>query len=82
VFVGQKPIFSRNIQPGDFIVFDHKEYGRLIKKVLEFDSVNNQFIVTGTQPMSLDSNQLGPIPSPAVIGKVLLHIKNPSAHSK
>jgi phage repressor protein C with HTH and peptisase S24 domain len=81
VLIGLKPIFSRFIQPGDFIVFDHEGYGRLIKKVLDFDPRNDHYLVSGTQPMSLDSKQLGPISDQAVIGKVLLHIKNPSSHS-
>jgi signal peptidase I len=79
VLIGLKPFFSRKIQPGDFIVFDHDDYGRLIKKVLDIDQINDQFTVSGTQPMSIDSKQLGPISSAAVKGKVLFHIKNPSS---
>ena len=82
VLIGLKPIFSRNLKVGDLIVFDHAEYGRLIKQVIEVHPQNDHIYVGGTHAMSLGVSQLGPISSSAVIGKVLFHIKNPASHSK
>ena len=81
VLIGLKPIFSRNLKAGDLIVFDHAEYGRLIKQVIEVHPHSDHIFVGGTQSMSLGSSQLGPISSSAVIGKVLCHFKNPVSHS-
>ena len=81
MIIGLKPVFSRSIQPGDYIVFNHPEHGRLIKKVTDFDPINDHIIVSGTHSKSLGSIELGPISSRSVLGKVLLHIKNPLSHS-
>ena len=67
VVIGMKPLFSGNIHPGDFIVFDHEEYGRLIKKVLEYDPDSDLFNIIGAHPLSLDSRQVGPVASSSVI---------------
>lgn len=81
VLLGTKSFYPWKIQPGDFIVFDHAKYGRMIKKVLDYDPNTDHYHVSGTHPLSLNSDQIGPISSLDVIGKVLFHLKNPSSRS-
>ena len=62
-----------HIKPGDVIVFEHGEYGTLIKRVTHV--LPEEVYVTGTHEHSLDSRKLGAIERKTITGKVLLHIR-------
>ena len=66
-------LLPARIKQGDVIVFQHAEYGQLIKRVTHV--LRDEVYVTGTQPNSLDSRRLGPIPRHTINGKVLWHIQ-------
>jgi len=61
---------------GDTIIFQHPEYGKLIKNIEQLDS--DKIHVVGIHPDSIDSRRFGPIDRSSVIGKVIWHIKNPA----
>jgi hypothetical protein len=62
-------------RPGDQIVFNHPMYGTLVKLVDELRPELGQLTVRGTRPVSLDSQEFGPITSESVLGKVIWRIK-------
>lgn len=72
VLVGTNSFFFP-LKMGDFVVFNHPQYGRMIKQVTGIQPDDNTLTVTGTHPRSVDSRQLGPIPMTRVTGKVLYH---------
>jgi phage repressor protein C with HTH and peptisase S24 domain len=67
------PFFS--FKRGDTIVFQHPEYGEMIKHIERLDSDKIQVI--GTHPNSMDSRRFGPIDPKSVLGKVIWHIRKP-----
>jgi nickel-type superoxide dismutase maturation protease len=67
--------FLGTVKYGDVIVFRHPMYGLMIKRVDRVASDRKQIYVVGTHEDSVDSRQLGPISSEAVVGKVIWHIK-------
>lgn len=77
VIISKIPIYLHWLRAGDTIVFKHAIYGRMIKIV---DAVisDGKVKVIGNHPDSLDSRQLGEIPSKSITGKVLIHIKKPA----
>jgi hypothetical protein len=62
-------------RPGDRIVFTHPMYGTLVKLVDELRPETGQLTVRGTRPVSLDSQEFGPISTASVLGKVIWRIK-------
>jgi hypothetical protein len=62
-------------RPGDRIVFQHPIYGTLVKLVDELRPGSAQLTVRGTRPVSLDSQEFGPISNTSVLGKVIWRIK-------
>jgi signal peptidase I len=74
VLINEIPFFLQRLTKGDIIIFNHKKYGILIKKIDSFFP-NQGFFVRGIHKNSLDSNQLGYIPRPNVMGKVIWHIR-------
>jgi phage repressor protein C with HTH and peptisase S24 domain len=64
----------RRIRPGDVVVFDHPDYGRLIKRVVSLEPCG-QLRVRGDDPDSVDSRRFGPLPHSAVLGRVIFHIR-------
>jgi signal peptidase I len=56
---------------GDCVVFRHPIYGVLIKQVVELQPAAGTLTVRGTRPVSLDSQEFGPIPLADVLGKVV-----------
>ena len=74
--INEIAFFLRYLKINDVIIFNHPEYGLMIKKI---DSIlpGVGFIVSGTHQNSLDSNKLGYIPMSAVKGKVAWHIRKP-----
>ncbi len=71
-----KPFLFGSIKPGDIVVFEHNDFGTMIKKVQSVDS--DQIFVAGTHIHSVDSNQLGPIHRDRLLGKVIWHIAGTS----
>ena len=67
------PFFLNWLKIGDTIVFEHKFYGMLIKRIASFDPETAEAYVEGTRPDSLDSRRLGTIRRDAIRGKVIAH---------
>ena len=67
------PFFLNRLKVGDIIIFDHKLYGTLIKRIASFDPETAEAYVVGTRPDSLDSSRLGTIRPDAIRGKVVAH---------
>ena len=69
----------KNLQAGTAVVFQHTEFGRLIKRVhTNFPGTEN-LKVAGVHKNSISSHKLGLIPYADLIGKVIFHIKLPRA---
>ena len=64
----------RPCRPGDLVVFDHPDYGRLIKRVARL-LPGGALEVRGEDIDSVDSRLFGPIPPPSVRGRVIWHIR-------
>ena len=67
------PFFLNRLKIGDNIVFDHKFYGTLIKRIASFDPETAEAYVEGTSSNSLSSLRLGTIRRKAIWGKVIAH---------
>lgn len=65
------------LKVGDAIVFRHEAYGTMVKKIARIESSGAILYVTGSHPLSVDSNRFGPIRKDALIGKVIWHIRKP-----
>lgn len=59
------------LRVGDCVVFRHAVYGVLIKQVVELQPAAGTLTVRGTRPVSLDSQEFGPVPLRDVLGKVI-----------
>lgn len=77
VAIATVPFILKRLKIGDTIIFEHKLYGTLIKRVRAFEEVTGDLYVEGTQENSLDSRRLGPIRQGSIRGKVVVHIKKP-----
>lgn len=69
------PFPARRIKPGDVIVFRQPGYGSLIKRVRHVLADGKAYDVRGTQIVSSDSRNFGPVPLERVSGKVIWHIR-------
>ena len=58
---------------GNTIVFQHPDYGVMIKKIAVVSAEG--ITVTGTHPHSVDSRRFGSIQRDSVIGVVVWHIR-------
>ena len=67
------PFVLGRIKIGDTIVFEHKLYGTLIKRIASFDPETAEAYVEGTHPEGLDSRRLGTIRRENIRGKVIAH---------
>ena len=68
---------SRNfkaISPGDYVVFNHSQFGLLIKKVILNDPLGKYIETEGIHPDSLSAQKIGKIPYTDIVGKVLKRI--------
>jgi signal peptidase I len=79
VLVSKIPYLFGSIQPGDVIVFRHKVHGTMIKRVTRAALEEDEIHVSGTHDYSVDSREFGAIRKKDVVGKVVWHIKKPSA---
>ena len=73
VMLATAPFFLSRLKIGDAIIFDHKLYGTLIKRIASFDPETAEAYVEGTRADSLDSRRLGTIRRDAIRGKVIAH---------
>ena len=71
------PFILKRLKIGDIIIFEHKLYGTLIKRIASFDPETAEAYVEGTHPDSLDSRRLGTIRREAIRGKVIAHFSKP-----
>jgi hypothetical protein len=67
------PFFLNRLKIGDTIIFEHRLYGTLIKRIASFDPETAEAYVEGTRSGSLDSRRLGTIRRDAIRGKVIAH---------
>jgi signal peptidase I len=71
VLLATAPFFLKRLKAGDTIVFQHKLYGTLIKRITSFDPETTDAYVSGTSSESLDSRRLGTIRRKNIRGKVI-----------
>lgn len=69
----------KRIKPGDVMVFNHPDYGVMMKRVQRISAADGEIFVLGTHPSSVDSRQFGPIRQGNLIGKVIWHISRKQA---
>ena len=74
VLLATAPFFLKRLKAGDTIVFKHKLYGTLIKRITSFDPETADAYVAGTSAESLDSRRLGTIRRENIRGKVIARI--------
>ena len=61
------------IRAGDVVVFDHPDYGRLVKRVEGLEPCGH-LRVRGDDIDSIDSRRFGPIPRSCLLGRLIWHI--------
>ena len=74
VIVWRAPRKYKTLSPGDYVVFNHDQFGLLIKKVILNDPSGNYIEAEGIHPDSLSSQKIGKIPYSDIIGKVINRI--------
>jgi signal peptidase I len=77
VLVSKIPFSLSSIREGDFVVFNHMEYGTMIKKVAIAYPQSGEYFVIGTHGHSVDSRRIGNIKRKDLLGKVIWHIRRP-----
>jgi signal peptidase I len=77
VLASKIPVFLSTIREGDVVVFNHPEYGVLIKKVAIIYPQSREYFVIGSHGHSVDSRRIGNIRRKDIIGKVIWHIRRP-----
>jgi hypothetical protein len=77
VLISKIPILFKRLCARDVVAFRRPEYGTMIKRVERIEQGGEQVFVVGSHPSSVDSRQFGPVPCAALLGKVILHIRNP-----
>jgi len=73
VLLATASFLLKRLKVGDTIVFVHKLYGILIKRIASFDPETGEVYIEGTRPDSLDSRRLGTIRRENMQGKVIAH---------
>jgi nickel-type superoxide dismutase maturation protease len=61
------------LRPGDLVVLRHPVYGTLVKQVDQL-LPGGAVTVKGTRPVSLDSQEFGPVARADLLGKVIWRI--------
>ena len=80
VFVKTK-LKKGKIQFGHKLIIRHKRYGHIIKTV-EFIDRNGVIWCRGENPLSVTTEQIGPISIEQILGRVLFSISPPQASLK
>lgn len=75
VVITRIPVLLLNLKVGDIVVFNHPEYGQLIKKVDSILAQRNKIFVIGFHENSVDSRIFGTVNKNEILGKVIWHIK-------
>ncbi len=73
LLVSKIPFFFRKARPGDVVAFHKLPHGLLVKKV-EYLTPAGELFMLGTNPLSVDSLQFGPIHPRDLLGKVIGHV--------
>ena len=60
---------------GDDVVINHPQYGITIKRIYGIEE--NAVHLTGLHPDSVTPREIGIQPIPAILGKVLYHVRKP-----
>ena len=76
VLVWRAPERFKHLSPGDFVVFEHDQYGLLIKRVARNDPRDKYIEAEGIHPDSLSLHKIGRIPYESIIGKVFRKIQS------
>ena len=71
MLIATADFLRKRLKTGDTIIFEHKLYGMLIKRIASFDPETAEAYVEGTHTDSLDSRRLGTIRRDSVRGKVI-----------
>jgi hypothetical protein len=74
VITWRAPRHFKRLAPGDIVVFNHDQYGLLIKKVIQNNPESKLIEVSGIHPASLSTDSMGKIPYTNILGKVLQRI--------
>ena len=69
--ISQSFTFSENKQ--QYLIFNHKYYGNLVKKLIKVDNDNNHWF-QGANESSINENQIGPVKKEDIKGQVLVSI--------
>ena len=70
VLIWRVPGRFNKLSSGDFIVFDHEEFGLLIKRIINNNAAERFIEIEGIHPDSITSKKMGRIPYQNIIGKV------------
>ncbi len=71
----KSPIKKKKINK--LFIFNHKLYGKLIKRLVEVDS-SNSFWFMGENSHSIKKDQIGPIKENQILGQIVLSISKSS----
>ena len=63
-----------NLKVGNFVVFTHPKYARLIKKIKAIDAAGN-LLLQGCNPTSLSPEKMGWIKRADLEGKVIFQVR-------
>lgn len=74
VLVIRMPRHYKSLSPGDFVVFNHSEYGRLIKQVVLNNPSETYIETAGIHPDSLSIQKIGRVHYKHIIGKVFRRV--------
>ena len=69
--------YNKHNKINDLVVFKHKTYGRLIKKLVNIDK-DNFYWFEGIYGKSISKENIGPVKQDNIIGKVILSISSKS----
>jgi signal peptidase I len=74
VLVSKIPYLFGTVRPGDVVVFRHRLYGTMIKRVVRAAPDKDEVEVIGTDDHSADSRTFGAIGRGDILGKVIWHV--------
>ena len=74
-FVLIKPCDKKKINK--FFIFQHKTYGKLVKKLVKIDS-SDHFWFEGEHQSSISKKQVGPIKENNILGQIVFSISKSS----
>lgn len=69
--------YNKHNKINDLVVFKHKTYGRLIKKLVNIDK-DNFYWFEGIYEKSISKENIGPVKQDNIIGKVIISISSKS----